>query len=458
MNKRLKTPSAAALLLLTSSTLYASEYLVDDSMFPPRDSAKEQLGKLLMYDKILSGNKNISCATCHHPLTWTGDGLSLPIGEGGQGLGIGRNTGSGSEAITERVPRNAPHIFNLGAHEFQALFHDGRVSTDNTQSSGFQSPAEEQLPIGLDNVLAVQAMFPVTSAAEMAGQTGENEVANATAINQLGGSGGVWDIIANRLQDIPEYVSLFSQAFDDINTADDITYVHAANAIAAFEASAWRCTDSPFDRYFQKEALTADYQQASSVASADSITGAQLFYGKAGCSSCHSGPFQTDQQYHAIGVPQIGPGKGDNLPGYFDGRDDFGREQVTGDSSDRYKFRTPTLRQVALTGPWGHDGAFSTLEAMVRHHLDATNSLHSYDTAQALLTSRLDLDALDFIAHNDTNRRNAIADAIEIQPVELTDDEINQLLDFLHALTDTQCLDLRSTAPLSVPTGLPLYD
>jgi len=458
MNKRLKTPSAAALLLLASSTLYASEYLVDDSMFPPRDSAKEQLGKLLMYDKILSGNKNISCATCHHPLTWTGDGLSLPIGEGGQGLGIGRNTGSGSEAITERVPRNAPHIFNLGAHEFQALFHDGRVSTDNTQSSGFQSPAEEQLPIGLDNVLAVQAMFPVTSAAEMAGQTGENEVANATAINQLGGSGGVWDIIANRLQDIPEYVSLFSQAFDDINTADDITYVHAANAIAAFEASAWRCTDSPFDRYFQKEALTADYQQASSVASADSITGAQLFYGKAGCSSCHSGPFQTDQQYHAIGVPQIGPGKGDNLPGYFDGRDDFGREQVTGDSSDRYKFRTPTLRQVALTGPWGHDGAFSTLEAMVRHHLDATNSLHSYDTAQALLPSRLDLDALDFIAHNDTNRRNAIADAIEIQPVELTDDEINQLLDFLHALTDTQCLDLRSTAPLSVPTGLPLYD
>jgi cytochrome c peroxidase len=66
-----------------------------------------------------------------------------------------------------------------------------------------------------------------------------------------------------------------------------------------------------------------------------------LFYSKrrANCASCHSGTFQTDQEFHAIAMPQIGPGKGDNLDGYTDGQDDFGREQVTNDIKDRYTFR-----------------------------------------------------------------------------------------------------------------------
>jgi cytochrome c peroxidase len=119
-----------------------------------------RLGKVLFYDKILSGNRNISCATCHHALTGTGDGLALPVGEGGKGLGVTRDTGSGSDAIHERVPRNAPHIFNLGAKEFTVMFHDGRVAVDNSLPSGFTSPAGEQLPLGLDNPLAVQGHVP----------------------------------------------------------------------------------------------------------------------------------------------------------------------------------------------------------------------------------------------------------------------------------------------------------
>ncbi len=434
-----------------ASTPSLADWVLDDSDFPPADPAKEALGKLLMFDKILSGNQNISCASCHHPLAGLGDGLALPVGEGGEGLGINRNTGTDGDGVHERVPRNAPHVYNLGATEITVMFHDGRVAVAPDQPGGFLSPAGAQLPDGLDNALAAQAMFPVTSGAEMAGQPGENPIADAAAANNLAGAGGVWDQIAGRLRSNPEYVDLFKAAYADIDSAADITYVHAANAIAAFEGSAWRCSDAPFDRWFRNLTTGGDPYAA---ASPDAVAGGMLFYGKAGCSTCHDGPLQTDQQFYAIGVPQIGPGKGDGA----DGHDDFGRERVTGDPADRFKFRTPSLRQVAQTGPWGHDGAFDTLEGMVRHHLDAVASLNAYDTSQAVLPSRPDLDAIDFIAYDDTVRRQAVAGAVEIEPLALSEQEISQLMDFLHALTDPGCIDLRHTSPSRVPSGLPMYD
>ncbi len=204
-----------------------------DNGTPP--AAKVKLGKFLFFDKILSGNKNISCASCHHVLTDTGDGLSLPIGEGGKGLGIVRDTGSGRDAVVARVPRNAPPLFNLGAVTMFKLFHDGRVQLDPTQPTGFDTPAKHDLPAGLDNVLAVQALFPVASATEMAGQPGENRIANAVARGDLAGPKGVWQLLAKRLRRIPEYVKLFRKAYPaQIDTRADISYVHAANAIAAF--------------------------------------------------------------------------------------------------------------------------------------------------------------------------------------------------------------------------------
>jgi len=441
----------SSILSIGFCTMTNAHYL--DKEFPLTDPKKVELGKFLMFDKILSGNKNISCATCHHPLAGLGDGLSLPIGEGGNGLGITRNTGIGTHAVVERVPRNAPPVFNLAAKEFSALFYDGRVAVDSTKASGFMTPAGTQLPSGLENVLAAQAMFPVTSATEMAGQAGENSIADAATKDQLEGENGVWDLIAKRLQAIPEYVELFKQAFDDINIANDITYVHAANAIAAFESSAWRCTDSTYDRYFNK---IENNQDPSNIASANVIKGAKLFYGKADCASCHSGHFMSNQKFYAIGVPQIGPGKGDDT----DNRGDYGLEQVTGLTADRYKFRTLPLRQVAQTGPWGHDGAFNTLEAMVKHHLNALDSLKNYDPKQAVLPNRDDLNALDFIVQNDSNRVQAIADAIspDLKQINLTTEEIARLLDFLNALTDNNCIDLRSTVPSHIPSGLPLFD
>lgn len=440
---------AIALSLTSSLALAGSKYPkgLKDKDFYPQDAKKEALGQLLAFDKILSGNLNISCLTCHHPFTGTGDGLALPIGEGGEGLGVARNTGTGADAVHERVPRNAPQLFNLGAKEFTNMFHDGRLAIDPSQPSGFLNPAGDDLPLGLDNPLAAQAMFPVTSGAEMAGQVGENGIADATSVGNLAGPDGVWAQLAERLQNNPEYVDLFIDTFADINAAGDITYVHAANAIAAFEAKAWRCDQSPYDQWLRKK--------KSSNLNAIQRTGLRLFYGDAGCSTCHSGPFQTDHDFHAIAMPQIGTGKGDGP----DGLDDFGREQVTGDANDRFKFRTPSLRQIAQTAPYGHAGAYDTLEAVVRHHLDPVTSLENYDQSQAKLQSRDDLDAIDFVVMDDPARVAAIAAANELAPVDLSDKEVKAIIAFLHTLTDPNCIDLRRDVPIDgVPSGLTLFD
>nr|AFI78774.1 methylamine utilization protein MauG [uncultured bacterium ws198A12] len=409
------------------------------------DAAKVQLGAQLFFDKILSGNLNISCATCHHSFTATGDGLSLPIGEGGRGLGVTRDTGVGADAVLERVPRNSPALFNLGAREFTSLFHDGRVQPNAMFPNGVESPAGFDLPEGLDSPLAVQAMFPVTSATEMAGQAGENPVADAVAAGDLSGPFGVWEQLAERLRGIDGYVEQFIRVFDDVDSADDIRFTHAASAIAAFEATNWRADNSPFDRFLRGE------RAAMSVSA---FLGMRIFYSanKGNCVSCHGGVFQTEHSFRAIAVPQLGPGKGDGAFGY----EDFGRERVTGNPADRYRFRVPSLRNVAQTAPYGHSGAFDTLEAMLRHHLDPVASLYGYDASQAVMPSRPDLDAKDYRAMSDANVVASIAKANELSPVHLSEREVRQLIDFLHALTDPAMLDMRGDVPKALPSGMPL--
>jgi cytochrome c peroxidase len=400
----------------------------------------------LFFDKVLSGNLNISCATCHHSLTGTGDGLALPVGEGGRGLGVTRDTGVGTDAVHERVPRNAPHIFNLGAREFETMFHDGRVLSNPSYPNGIESPAGYNLPEGLDNPLAVQAMFPVTSGTEMAGQPGENPIADAGAIGNLSGPGGVWEQLAERLRGIDGYVEQFIDVFPDVRLRRDIEFTHAANAIAAFEAASWRADNSPFDRFLKGE---------RGAMSASAKAGMWVFYSprKGNCASCHSGIFQTDHSFRAIAMPQVGPGKGDGA-----GFEDFGRERVTGDPADRYRFRVPSLRNVALTAPYGHSGAYDTLEAVVRHHLAPVESLYNYDATQLQLPGRPDLDARDLQAMNDPAVLAATATANELANVHLTNREIRQLLDFLNSLTDPSLLDMRSDVPASLPSGLPIAD
>lgn len=417
-----------------------------DEDYRPTVPAVVELGKLLFHDKILSGNMNTSCATCHHMTTDTSDGLSLPIGEGGVGVGPPRSTGFGLDAIIERVPRNAPHVFNIGAYEFDTMMHDGRIAADPTHPKGFITPAGMDLMDGLESVVAAQACFPVTSGTEMAGQIGENNVANAAAAGDLP---RLWAILAKRVKSNAEYADLFIDAFPDVQDRSDITYTHIANAIAAYEFAVGRADNSPFDQF-----LRGDF----GAMSLNAVQGMILFYGRAGCVDCHSGSFQTSQGFAAIGMPQIGPGKGHNQPGYTDGHDDFGLGAETGNPSDNFKFRIPSLRNVALTGPWSHSGAYGTLEAVVRHHLDPADSLLHYDQSQAVLPFRADLSSQDMVVMNDENRVLGILDANELEPALLSEDEIESLLDFLNALTDVRSIDLRHAIPLRVPSGLPVYD
>jgi cytochrome c peroxidase len=469
-SKKYLTAAVAAALLISASLAIAGNgngnghghgpNLPESNYdFRTPSAEKVELGRNLMFDKILSGNRNISCGTCHHSLADTGDGLSLPVGEGGSGLGVTRTVGSGLDLVVERVPRNAPPVFNLGDKSIHTLFHDGRVSTIGGAGfpSGCKTPAGQNLPYNLENVLACQAMFPVTSATEMAGQAGENTVADAAAAGNLAGQGGVWEQLAQRLQDIPEYVTMFQAAFPgDVVSASDINFGHAANAISAFEGEAWRADNSPFDQY-----LRGDKGAMSENAQA----GMELFYegdanGNA-CASCHSGLYQSDQSFHAIAMPQIGSGRGSNSPGQTGGHEDFGREQVTGNPVDTLKFRTPILRNVALTAPYGHAGAYDTLRAVVEHHLDAVNSLYTYnDNRQAILPTHPDLDDENYIAMDDSDIVNFIADNNELAPMYFSDEDVSHILDFLNALTDTSSIDLRRDQDVvnGVPSGLPLDD
>ncbi len=423
--------------------------LTDDDFFQYTDK-QVALGNLLFYDKILSGNMNISCATCHHGMAATGDGLSLPVGEGGTGLGVTRDTGHDVNEIHERVPRNAPHIFNAGAKEMTVMFHDGRVFADASHPNGFVSPAGDDLPLGLDNTLAAQAMFPVTSAAEMAGQAGENEVANQAAIGNLAGRDGVWSLLTSRIRNNTEYVSLFSTAYNHINQASDIQFTDVANALAAFEAVIWRADNSAFDQYLRGD---------KGALSPNQIAGMNLFYGEAGCADCHSGPLLgRADDFRSIGMIQIGPGKGDSASGYDDGYDDFGLERVTKDPQDRYKFRVLSARNALLTGPWGHSGAYDSLEDLIKHHLDPISATINYQRSQAKLPSRPDLDAIDFTVLDDDNRTGLILASVDILPRQLTETQIDRLIDFLDATTDRHSVNLRNEVPKKVPSGLPVLD
>lgn len=421
-----------------------------DADFRQHSAEQVKLGQMLFFDKILSGNRNISCATCHSPVIATVDGLSVNIGTGGEGLGVLRNAGNYPPTLHDpqsRGIRNMTPLFNLGHKEFTRLFWDGRVQVDETMPQGYLTPAGANLPFGFASPLAALSVFAETDRQEMLGQPGTNEVADASLVSP---HTAVWAALVARLRSIPEYVELFTQAYPQINNQPhNITIVDVGNAIGAFQDIAFRSDNSPFDRYLRGE---------RGAMSANAKKGMKLFYGRARCSSCHSGVFQTDQDFYAIGVPQIGPGFGDGVTGM----EDYGREGVTHDSADRYRFRTPSLRNVVLTGPWGHDGFFGSLEAMIRHHLNPRDSLRNADPSQLVMPPRPDLDALDLVAFDDANITVAIENAIELEPAvgrqSLTDADIGKLIDFLLALTDPTAEDLRYTIPTRVPSGLPLAE
>jgi cytochrome c peroxidase len=401
------------------------------------DMRRVMLGQLLFYDPILSGSQEVSCATCHHPRFGTGDGVSLSLGDGATGLGPDRVVDPHNPP-EQRIPRNAPGLFNLGEPEFTVMFHDGRLEADPSLPGGIRTPLGESMAEGFDSVLAAQAMFPVLSADEMAGHYSENAIAQAVRMGHLSLPGGAWDQIAERVANIPAYKSQFDAILGEGNA---ITFADIGNVVADFIAFEWRATDSPYDRHLAGEDALSDAQRR----------GMELFYGQAGCGTCHVGPFQTDHAFHAIAMPQIGPGKAARFETHA--RDE-GRMRVTGAAEDAYAFRTPSLRNVAHTAPYGHAGAYRTLEAVVRHHLDPVAALHAYDRSQAILPTLEGAD--DWRVMDDPDELAAIAEANRLEPLALTDAEVSDILAFLDALTDPTSLEGRLGIPESVPSGLPI--
>lgn len=413
---------------------------LEDTDFVSFDPDQARIGQLLFYDKILSGNRNISCGTCHHHDFGGSDGLSLGIGEGGEGLGPERVAEGPDDRIRKRIPRNAAALWNLGARDIRALFHDGRLETSELYGNGFNSPAEEWLPDGLETILAAQAIFPLAARFEMAGDPEENEISGA--VNDRIDKG--WPILAKRVRIIPEYGRMFVSAFDHIDSPDQITVTEIANALAAFIGTEWRNHDSPFDRY-----LAGDVEALGP----DALAGLRLFYGKARCESCHSGPLLSDQRFHALALPAFGPGKTrrfDPLPR------DVGRMGESDLLEDAYRFRTPMLRNVALTAPYGHNGAYPTLDGIVRHHLDPLRALDHWTTDKARLPKAPWLEQTDFIVRADVRETDRHRRAVDIVPVLLTDSEVAEIIVFLKSLTGATAREQPMGRPDAVPSGLPV--
>ena len=398
---------------------------------PSEDPALFALGEALFFDPILSGPKDTACASCHHPEWGSGDGLSLALGTGATGVGPARAEGDKPPF----VPRHTMPLFNLGDPSFTRLFWDARVELDDQDQ--LVTPLGEQLPEGLDGVLAAQALFPLLDRLEMRGEPSSQTVLDEP--NELGDIPdddpiAVFEAIMVRLAAIPAYVELFAAAYPGQDFAS-LDIRHVANAIAAYEREAYALTSAPWDAY-----LAGDLEVLSDAAK----LGAILFYGGAGCANCHSGPLLTDHEIHATGVPQLGPGMPDSAP--FD----LGRELVTGDPADHFGFRTPPLRNVAETAPYMHDGALVNEQQMLVHYANPATSIDKLD--RDLLLPELAATVQDDPAH--------IADLVASLSPELPDDPaftgLSNIREFLEALSDPAIADLPELRPASVPSGLPV--
>lgn len=416
------TDSATAANARLVRLLAAQRGVVPMPRMPKVRTPLAELGRALLFDPVLSGNRDVSCGTCHLPAFATADGRSLSVGQGGSGLGPARR-----HPRDVFIPRNAPALFNLAVQ--QQLFWDGRVELDAT--GRLRTPAGAQVTPEMEQVFefgpaSAIAMFPVTNRAEMRADSG-NELAAIPDSNMT----GIWEALMRRLGAIPEYRARFEAAYPG-TPFDRMTFAHASNAIGGFMVSELTFGDSPWDRFLAGDDRALSPRQ---------LDGAQTFL-TLKCSICHTGAAFSDDAFHNVAVAQFGPGQGNGASG----RDDFGRMNVTGDPADRYRFRTTPLRNVELTAPYGHTGAIDSLREFIAHYSESDLKLRAFDgrNLEPALQGTLLPNAEDIIVARDTI----------IVGVVLTDELVDKLTDYMTALTDDRARNLRKVAPTRVPSGL----
>jgi cytochrome c peroxidase len=296
----------AALIMLISSAAFAG-HLEPFKSVPipeqnPQTPEKVELGKKLFFDRRLSGDGTMSCSSCHDPEQGFSDGLEISL-----------------SYPTTRNWRNSPTLINVAFQKF--LFHDGRSST-----------------------LEDQALFPMMSAFEM---------------NQN------LDFLEEEIRSVPEYVEAFKKVFGD----PDITRQRIAMALAAFQRTLIS-QDAPLDRYLNgdKKALSDDARK-----------GYEIFMEKGKCADCHHGVNLADDKFYALYVPENPEHLTDpriaatrrfvakvyHFENYRTLAEDPGRYLITKDKKDWKSFKTPTLRDIARTAPYMHNGIFATLDEVI---------------------------------------------------------------------------------------------
>lgn len=402
---------------------------------PSIDEPMAQLGKKMFFTKALGGDNDSACASCHLPTLGGGDGLALPIGVGADDpdlIGPGRAHPEGHPT----VPRNAPTTFNIALWD-QVQFWDGRVESlgktplmEGSDGLGIRTPDVpfgEADPNAGPNLTVAQSRFPVTSQEEMRGFTfeaaGDNDAARNHLAARLGDYGvGKGELSLNYWQDECEIV------FPDMDEDElVITYELIAEAMATYERSQV-FVDTPWKAY-----VAGDNDAISTQAK----EGALLFHrsveqGGAGCADCHGGDFFTDERFYTLAIPQIGQGKGDGVYG----DDDHGRARETKQPGDLYAFRTPTLLNIEVTGPYGHDGAYATLEGIIRHHLEPAASVANYDVSHLESDLAIDYKADYTAAALAKLEADIESGATPLQPSRLGDGDIASLVEFMLSLTD----------------------
>ena len=415
-----------------------------DFDLPLPHEPEANLGKMLFFSQALGGEFTAACASCHHPYLAGGDGLALAVGVDAENpllLGEGRKHPDG----IFNNPRNTPTVMNAWIWT-QGLFWDSRVETlaDGSISTP-DSPFGETDDAAGDNLLMAQAGFPVTSVEEMRTENFETGNSNQAVRDHLGHRLANTGIGANELAK-NEWRQLFEEVYSSQpNDGEDIVnFDNVRRAIASYENS-MNLTDNPWFRYIKGDinAITESQKR-----------GAVLFYSAApegaGCFACHSGETFTNQGFFNVGFPQIGPGKGHGDSGL----EDHGRGGESQAETDNNAFRTPTLLNVGVTAPYGHAGAYETLEQVVDHYNDVDNHLPAFVAAkswcqQAQFAETENCQTLfpeaETIASGLLAKIAALRDLgiPAMLPLGLTEDEKADLVAFLHALTDPCTQDAR---------------